>query len=98
MGTPLYEDPQNDPDAEAVAAGYLAVRTVYNPAVGVGYGIATLAQLHILESAKRTAATARLSRADAIGMLVTQLTDGSRRDDQFDTLLLYNDAPEGIAP
>lgn len=63
----------------------------------VDYAIGAFSQLHLLEAAARTAGTYRLSRAQALGMLNSEFVDGPNQDTQVETMLHYNDAPEGVS-
>ncbi len=94
----FVEPPGVDPDPLGVQAELWEAYTVLGQGTKVDYPLGAYPQLYLLEAAKRTAAVAKLSRADALARLRGELEDGTRRDLQLETLILNNDVPEGIPP
>jgi len=98
FASPLELDSSKDPDPAGIQAEIWEIYTVLGQGTKIDYPLGAYPQLHLLEAAKRTAAVVRVSRADALARLLGELEDGTRRDLQLETLVLNNDAPEGIPP
>lgn len=91
-----YSDPEDDPDTSEIEEALLQAAKTPNTGATHGFAIGHQTQLNLLEARNRTAMVRRIGRRGALALVRGELEDGRRRDDQLETLIVLDDAPEGI--
>ena len=95
--TDPYQAPDTDPDTAPLEESLLQAMKAPANGASRGFSISHHTQLAFLEAHKRTGAVRRISRRGALALLRNELEDGRRRDDQLETLIVLDDAPEGVS-
>ena len=91
-----YLDPENDVDTSTIEEALTQSAKAVVPGATHGFSIGHHTQLNLLDSRNRTAKVRRITRRGALALVRQELEDGRRRDDQLETLIVLDDAPEGV--
>jgi hypothetical protein len=90
---PEPNEPELDELEDALTT---AMEDPMGTAATLGFFIGHHHQRGVLGAWNRTTAVRRISRRDALALVRRELEDGRRRDDQLETLIMVDDAPEGV--